>query len=174
MKKNNHELTLEEKLSLLYGNNNWHIHSNPNKGVPDFELHDGPLGCRKVKDGGGADLAANSQKATCFPAPALLACSFDPEVVSSVSKQIGLECIDQEFDMLLAPGMNIKRNPLCGRNFEYFSEDPLLAGKLAGAYIKGIQGVGVGACLKHYACNSQEKERFISDSIVDSRALQEI
>lgn len=167
------ELTLLEKASLLYGKGWWHISGYPKKGIPSFVMHDGPLGLRNVEEGADENMV-KSVPATCFPSPALLACSWNPSLMEQIGKAVGYEAIDQDTNMVLAPGVNIKRNPLCGRNFEYLSEDPLLSGEMGSGYISGIQSVGVGACLKHFACNSQEYERMVSDSIVDEKALHEI
>lgn len=168
--------SLKEKCSLLYGNGDWHTNPIERIKLRSLEMHDGPLGLRKptatkVKRG---DFVASSTKATCFPAPALYACSWDPKLVETMGHFVAEECLSQNTDMVLAPGVNIKRHPLCGRNFEYLSEDPLLAGKMGAAYINGVQSYGVGTCLKHYACNNQEDRRFVSDSVVDERALHEL
>lgn len=167
-------LSNNEKIPLLYGDCMWHTFGVPSLNLRPLEMHDGPVGLRKVKDGRGVDGLAPSTIATCFPSPCLLACSFDPELEYQVGQAIGQETLEQNVDILLAPGVNIKRNPLCGRNFEYFSEDPLLAGKMGAGFINGLQSVGIGACLKHFACNSQEFERLASDSIVDKRAMHEL
>jgi len=166
-------LSDEQKAPMLYGAGAWHFHGVGRK-VRPIELHDGPLGLRKVSEDVGTMGLGDSLPSTCFPAPCLLACSWDVALEKRIGFQMGLEARDQKTHVILAPGVNIKRNPLCGRNFEYFSEDPYLAGKMAGAYIAGVQSVGVGTSLKHFACNSQESERMISDSIVDERTLQEI
>lgn len=166
-------LSDETKASLLYGHGGWHTAGIAKKGLDPLEMHDGPLGIRYLKEEAGMTLDKTSPS-TCFPAPCLLACSFNPSLEEKIGGMMALECRAQKTGMLLAPGVNIKRNPLCGRNFEYLSEDPLLAGEMAAGFIKGLQNNGVGACLKHYAANSQETQRMISDSIVDERALQEI
>jgi beta-glucosidase len=166
-------LSDETKASLLYGHGGWHTAGIAKKGLDPLEMHDGPLGIRYLKEETGMTLDKTSPS-TCFPAPCLLACSFNPSLEEKIGGMMALECRAQKTGMLLAPGVNIKRNPLCGRNFEYLSEDPLLAGEMATGFIKGLQNNGVGACLKHYAANSQETQRMISDSIVDERALQEI
>lgn len=166
-------LSDEQKAPLLYGAGAWHFHGIGRK-VRPIELHDGPLGLRKVSEDVGTMGLGESLPATCFPAPCLLACSWDLELEKRIGTMMGLEARDQKTQVILAPGVNIKRNPLCGRNFEYFSEDPYLSGKMGGAFISGVQSVGVGTSLKHFACNNQETERMISDSIVDERTLQEI
>lgn len=166
-------LSDEQKAPLLYGNQDWHSHGLPKKGLDPIEMHDGPLGLRYVKEENVSDLSAKVAS-TCFPAPCLLACSFDVDLENRIGQMMALETRAQKTDVLLAPGINIKRNPLCGRNFEYFSEDPLLAGEMGASFINGLQKNGIGASLKHYAVNSQETNRMIVDAIVDERALQEI
>ncbi|MBQ9457048.1 MAG: glycoside hydrolase family 3 protein [Bacilli bacterium] len=162
-----------EKAALLYGQGNWHFHGIPRLGIEDVEVHDGPFGLVRFKDESTVG-DAKSEPSVCFPGPCALASSFDEELVTEVGKTMGRICRDAGTHLLLAPGINIKRNPLCGRNFEYYSEDPLVAGKLGAAFVSGIQSQGVGACLKHFACNNQEGHRMINDSIVDQRALHEI
>lgn len=166
-------LSVEEKVSLLYGDGNWRIRGIPSLGLEPLTMRDGPLGLRMCNDAN--DWAKDKTEPTIgYPSPSLLACSFDPELLSEVGKAMGRDCREHGVDALLSPGVNIKRNPLCGRNFEYYSEDPYLAGKLSAAFIKGIQSQGVGACIKHFCCNSQEDYRMVNDSIVDERALHEI
>ena len=116
----------------------------------------------------------SSEPSICFPGPCALASSFNEDLVTEIGKTVGRICRDKDVHMILAPGLNIKRNPLCGRNFEYFSEDPIVSGKMGAAYVEGVQSAGVGACVKHFACNSQESFRMVNDSIVDKRALHEI
>ena len=167
------QLTLFEKVGLLYGKGNWHLRGVPRIGLKGIELHDGPFGLVKFPD--GKDLGeAQSEPSIVFPGPCALASSFDEMLMREVGETMGRICRDHDTQMLLAPGINIKRNPLCGRNFEYYSEDPLVSGKMAAAFISGIQSQGVGACIKHFACNSQESFRMVNDSIVDRRALHEI
>lgn len=175
-KKNKTEMTSLDKVSLLYGKGSWHIRGVPCLNLPDVEIHDGPLGLRKVDEPNPKKMgeAQETVRATCFPAPCLTSCSWDSEIVFSVGEAIGNEARAHDTRMILAPGVNIKRNPLCGRNFEYYSEDPLLSGKMGAAYINGIQSTTIGACLKHFACNSQESYRMVNDSIIDERALHEI
>ncbi len=168
------QMTLEEKASLMSGENFWNTKSIERLGIPSMMLTDGPHGLRK--QGGKADhLGLNkSLPATCFPTAATLANSWDIDLVSRVGRGLGKEAAGEEVSVLLGPGLNIKRNPLCGRNFEYFSEDPYLTGKMAASMIKGIQEEGVSACPKHFAVNSQETHRMCVDEIVDLRALHEM
>ncbi len=166
------ELTLREKCHLLHGKGYWEIHGVKRLGLPAIEVHDGPFGVRKVQ-GGNPD-PYDAEISTCFPSPALLACSWDPALEHVIGEVMGKEAASKDVALLLTPGVNIKRNPLCGRNFEYLSEDPLLSGKMAAGFIRGVQSANVGACVKHFACNSQESYRNISDSMVDERALNEI
>ncbi|WP_147794473.1 glycoside hydrolase family 3 C-terminal domain-containing protein [Cellulomonas sp. Y8] len=167
-------LTLLEKAALLTGKTVWETHDLPRHGVRSIWLADGPHGVRKQT--GAADHLgiAESQPATCFPTAAAVANTWDPELAEEVGRALGAEAAAQDVDVLLGPGLNIKRSPLGGRNFEYFSEDPLLAGRMAAGYVRGIQSAGVAACPKHYAANSQELRRMASDSVVDERTLREI
>ncbi|WP_318243616.1 glycoside hydrolase family 3 C-terminal domain-containing protein [Oerskovia gallyi] len=167
------EMTLTEKASLTSGANFWNTTPVDRLGVPSIMLTDGPHGLRK--QGGAADhLGLNaSLPATCFPTAATLANSWDPGLVERVGEALGAEAAAEGVSVLLGPGLNIKRNPLAGRNFEYFSEDPLLAGRLAAAQIRGIQSRGVAASAKHFAVNSQETHRMTMDEVVDERALHE-
>lgn len=168
------ELTTLEKAALLSGESVWETRAVPRHGIRTLWLSDGPHGIRKQT--GSADhlgLGA-SQPATCFPTAATVANSWDPELALSVGEALGAEAADQGVDVLLGPGLNVKRSPMCGRNFEYFSEDPLLSGRLAAGYVRGIQSRGVAACPKHFAANSQELRRMTSDSVVDERTLREI
>ena len=168
-------MTVRETASILYGEGNWKIRGLPSLDLPSITVHDGPLGLRIGENGADPnDSKRPLAQSICYPSPALLACSFDREVLKDIGESFGLECRASKTDVLLGPGCNIKRNPLCGRNFEYYSEDPYLSGELAASFIKGIQSKGVGACLKHFACNSQEYFRMVNDSIVDERALHEI
>ena len=167
------ELTLYEQCRILHGHGAWKIEGIERLNIPTFEMHDGPLGLRYVNDDGPLDQEQNFAS-ICYPAPCLTACSFDVGLLSRIGASIADEALAHHTNMILAPGVNIKRNPLCGRNFEYLSEDPYLAGKLGAAYISGMQSHHVGACLKHFACNSQEAYRLLNDSIVDERALHEI
>ena len=167
-------LSLEQKCALLSGGTVFTTRALPGKGIPAITLSDGPNGVRK--QAGAADhLGLNpSVPATCFPTSATVANSWDPELGEAVGAAMGEEAAAQGVSVLLGPGLNIKRSPLCGRNFEYFSEDPYLAGKMAAAYVRGIQKNGIAACPKHFAVNSQELRRMASDSVVDERTLREI
>ena len=167
-------MTLEDQLALCSGADSWHTKAIPDAGIPILTMSDGPHGLRKVRAGSGMTDVNSSEPATCFPTAALSACSWDPALLEEIGRAIGEEAAAAGVGLLLGPGANIKRNPLCGRNFEYLSEDPLLAGKLAAAYIRGVESTGVGACLKHFACNNQEYKRFNSDSVMDERTLREI
>ena len=168
------KMTLEEKASLLSGANFWNTKPVERLGVPGMMLTDGPHGLRK--QGGKADhLGLNkSLPATCYPSAAGLANTWDEALIEEMGVHLGLEAASEGVSVLLGPGVNIKRNPLCGRNFEYFSEDPYLSGKMAAALIRGIQSNGVSACVKHYAANSQELRRMTNDSVLDERSLREI
>ena len=168
------KLTLEEKCYLLSGKDFWQSRSVKAKGVPNMTLSDGPHGIRK-QEGAGDQLGLNgSLPATCFPTAATIANSWDPELGEKIGQFLGMEAATQDVCVLLGPGLNIKRSPLCGRNFEYFSEDPYLAGKMAAGYVRGIQRNGVSACPKHFAANNTELRRQASDSVVDERTLREI
>ena len=141
---------------------------------PSMFMCDGPHGLRKQESHNDHLGVHKSRPATCFPAAVTSACSWDLELIGEIGSAIAEEAADQGVGIFLGPGVNIKRNPLCGRNFEYFSEDPYLAGKMAAAFIKMAQENGIGTCLKHFACNNQEFKRFNSDSIIDDRTLREI
>lgn len=167
-------LSLEERAQLLAGESHWKTYAAPSAGIPSLFLSDGPHGLRKQEGAQDCMGIAESRPATCFPTASALACSFDPELVERVGAAIGEEARRQGVDVVLGPGVNIKRHPLCGRNFEYFSEDPVVSGELGAAMVRGIQGRGVGACLKHFAANSQEHARMVSDSVVDERTLREL
>lgn len=167
-------LSLEERAQLLAGESHWKTYAAPSAGIPSLFLSDGPHGLRKQKGAQDCMGIAESRPATCFPTASALACSFDPELVERVGAAIGEEARRQGVDVVLGPGVNIKRHPLCGRNFEYFSEDPVVSGELGAAMVRGIQSRGVGACLKHFAANSQEHARMVSDSVVDERTLREL
>ena len=168
------KLTLEEKCALLSGAETFKTRGMPKHGIPQIWLSDGPHGLRK-QAGESDHLGLNpSVPATCFPTASAVANSWDAALGEEIGAALGEEAAAQEVSVLLGPGLNMKRNPLCGRSFEYFSEDPYLAGKLAAGYIRGIQSKGVAACPKHFAVNSQETRRMASDSIVDERTLREI
>lgn len=168
------ELTLEEKCALLSGAETFKTRGMPEHGISQIWLSDGPHGLRK-QAGESDHLGLNpSVPATCFPTASAVANSWDAALGEEIGAALGEEAAAQEVSVVLGPGLNMKRNPLCGRSFEYFSEDPYLAGKLAAGYIRGIQSKGVAACPKHFAVNSQETRRMASDSIVDERTLREI
>ena len=168
------KLTLEEKCALLSGAETFKTRGMPKHGIPQIWLSDGPHGLRK-QAGESDHLGLNpSVPATCFPTASAVANSWDAALGEEIGAALGEEAAAQEVSVLLGPGLNMKRNPLCGRSFEYFSEDPYLAGKLAAGYIRGIQSKGAAACPKHFAVNSQETRRMASDSVVDERTLREI
>ena len=170
----NEKLTLEEKAALLQGWTTWTTRQVQHAGIPAMFLSDGPHGLRKQAEKGDHLGLGASVKATCFPTAATMANSWDPALGEELGKALGEEAAANGVNMVLGPGLNIKRSPLCGRDFEYFSEDPYLAGKMAAAYIRGIQANGVAACPKHFAVNSQELRRMSMDSVVDERTLREI
>ena len=168
------QMTLEEKCHLLSGRDFWQSQSVERLGIENMTLSDGPHGIRK-QEGAGDQLGLNgSVPATCYPTAATMANSWDPELGEELGRHLGEEAASQDVCVLLGPGLNIKRNPFCGRNFEYFSEDPYLAGKMAAGYIRGIQENGVSACPKHFAANNTELRRMASNSVVDERTLREI
>lgn len=167
-------LTLEEKAALLQGWTTWTTREVKRLGIPAMFLSDGPHGLRK-QAGAGDHLGLNaSVPATCFPTAASMANTWNVELGEELGRALGEEAAANDVNVVLGPGLNMKRSPLCGRNFEYFSEDPYLAGKMAAAYIRGIQADGVSACPKHFAVNSQELRRMAMDSVVDERTLREI
>lgn len=171
------KMTLEQKAAFLSGFDYWHLEESPEFGLPKINVTDGPHGLRKAnpdkKAKGGIDLG-NAIPTTCFPTAATTSCSWDPELLRLQGEAMAEECLKEKVSVILGPGTNIKRSPTCGRNFEYFSEDPLLAGECAAGLINGIQSKGVGASLKHFACNSQEAFRMVIDELVDERAFREI
>lgn len=167
-------MTLQEKAALLGGKGEWETRDIPRLGIPSMVCSDGPSGLRR-QAGTGDHLGLNpSLPATCFPCPSLMACSWDQELEEAIGAALGEEAADQGVDILLGPGLNIKRNPLCGRNFEYFSEDPYFSGKMAAAFIRGVESQGIAACPKHFAVNSQELRRMAMNAVVDERTLREI
>lgn len=169
------QLTLEEKAWIISGGGDfWHTRAIPRLGIPALTLHDGPHGLRQVLPKAGQSGLEESYPATSYPSLSAVACSFDRELVFELGQALGAEAKAAGVDVLLAPGVNIKHHPLCGRNFEYFSEDPLVAGELASAYISGVQSQGTGVSLKHFAANNQEFARMINSSVIDERALREI
>lgn len=171
------KMTLEQKAAFVSGYDYWHLEEAPELGLVKLNVTDGPHGLRKAnpdkKAKGGVDLS-NSIPTTCFPTAATTSCSWDPELLRLQGEAMAEECLQEKVSVILGPGANIKRAPTCGRNFEYFSEDPLLAGECAAGLINGIQSKGVGTSLKHFACNSQEAFRMVVDEIVDERAFREI
>lgn len=168
------QMSLEQKIALCSGENFWETKSFEAYGIPSAFLCDGPHGLRKQEHAADMLGVHASRAATCFPAEVTSAGSWDPELLREIGAAIAEEAREQGVDLVLGPGANLKRNPLCGRNFEYFSEDPYLAGKLAAGFIRGMEDGGVGACLKHFAANSQEFRRFTSDGVMDERTLREL
>ena len=168
------QLTLEEKASLCSGQDFWHLKGIQRLGIPAIMVTDGPHGLRK--QAGSSDHVGlhNSLPATCFPTASALASTWNRELVYQVGQALGEECREEKVGVILGPGANIKRSPLCGRNFEYFSEDPYLSGEMAKSHINGVQSQGIGTSLKHYAVNNQEYRRMTINAIVDERALREI
>ncbi len=164
------QMTLKEKATLMSGDGWWHTHGIDRLGIPAISIFDGPHGLRKVEGGG----LPTSVPATCFPTASALASSWDINLMRQVGVGLAEECRANDVQILLGPGVNMKRSPLGGRNFEYFSEDPVLAGRMAAAYIQGVQSKGIGTSLKHYAANNQEFERMSANSKVDERTLREI
>jgi beta-glucosidase len=168
------DMTLKEKARLASGKNFWHLEGSERHDLPEVMVTDGPHGLRKQNRAADHVGLNKSVPATCFPTACALACSWDVDLLTTIGEAIGEECVAETVTVLLGPGVNIKRHPYCGRNFEYFSEDPYLTGKLAAALIRGVQNLGVGTSIKHYAVNNQEQGRMIIDAIVDERALREI
>ncbi len=168
------KMTIEEKAAFLSGKGEWQTRDFERLGIPSIFCSDGPHGIRK-QAGAGDHLGLNaSLPATCFPTAATIANSWNTELGETLGETLGEEAMAEGVNVLLGPGLNIKRSPLCGRNFEYFSEDPYLAGKMAASYVRGIQSQGVFACPKHFAVNSQELRRMAMNSVVDERTLREI
>ena len=178
------KMTLEQKAAFVSGYDYWHLEEAPELGLPKIMITDGPHGLRKqkgkdyvepegaAKTGGGIGLG-NSVPTTCFPPAATSSCSWDPDLLVKEGEAMGQECLKEKVSTILGPGTNIKRSPVCGRNFEYFSEDPLLAGKCSAAIINGVQSKGVGTSLKHFACNSQEAFRMVLNEVIDERTIRE-
>ncbi|MCK5758113.1 MAG: glycoside hydrolase family 3 C-terminal domain-containing protein [Clostridiales bacterium] len=168
------QLTLEEKAGLCSGSDFWHLKSVERLGLSKIMVTDGPHGLRK--QGGESDHIGlqNSVPATCFPTAVTTACSWDVDLIYEMGEALGEECLQEDVSVILGPGANIKRSPLCGRNFEYISEDPYHTGTMAAALINGIQSKGVGTSLKHYAMNNQETRRMTIDAVVDERTQREI
>jgi len=167
-------LTLEEKALLVEGRDSWYTHPIDRLGIPSITLTDGPHGVRLVSDTGGGFDILNNARSTAFPTSATVACSWDPEHSRRIGRALGHESRDAGVHVLLGPGVNLVRSPLCGRNFEYFSEDPLVSGAFGQAFVEGVESQGVGTSLKHYAANSNEEFRFVGDSLVDERAMREL
>ena len=163
------QMTLEEKASLCSGLDNWHTKPIERLGIPSIRMSDGPHGLRKEVPN-----QQTSVPSTCFPTAVTTASSWDRELIKQMGQALAQECQAEEVDIILGPAINIKRSPLCGRNFEYFSEDPYLSSQLATAYIQAVQSMGVGTSLKHYAANNQEYRRFTIDETIDERTLREI
>ena len=168
------QMTLKEKASLCSGKDFWHLKSIERLGLPEIMVGDGPHGLRKQNAENKKVGIGNSYPATCFPTAVTTACSWDRDLIYKMGQALAEECLQHGVSVLLGPGVNMKRSPLCGRNFEYFSEDPELAGEMGAAFIAGVQSKGIGTSLKHFAGNSQEMKRMTSNSIIDERALREI
>ncbi len=168
------QMTLEEKAALCSGKNFWFLKDNERLGIPSIMVTDGPHGLRKQVGAGDHVGLQESVPATCFPTASALAATWNRELVHQVGVALGEECRAENVGVILGPGANIKRSPLCGRNFEYFSEDPYLSGEIAKSHINGVQSQGIGTSLKHYVANNQEYRRMTIDTVVDERALREI
>ncbi|MCL2507669.1 MAG: glycoside hydrolase family 3 C-terminal domain-containing protein [Oscillospiraceae bacterium] len=169
------QLTLEEKAGLCDGLDYWHLKAVERHALPSIMICDGPHGLRKQNPNKSKDAGfMKSVPAVCFPLACVTACSWDPGLLYEMGQALGDKCLAEKVSVILGPGVNIKRSPLCGRNFEYFSEDPLLAGEIGAALINGIQSKGVGTSMKHFAANNQETRRMTVSSVVDERALREI
>jgi beta-glucosidase len=167
------QLTVEEKAALCAGANYWQTKEIPRVNLPSMRMSDGPHGLRRQIESEGSP-EGDSLPSTCFPTASAIACSFNRQLLQEVGVAMGEECLQEGVDILLGPGVNMKRHPMCGRNFEYFSEDPVVAGELAAAMINGVQSQGVGTSLKHFAANNQESKRMTVSSVVDERAFREI
>lgn len=168
------KMTLEEKASLMSGKDYWKSNNIDRLGINSMFLADGSHGIRKQSKASDRIGLNAGNPATCFPTAATISNSWNEDLAEKIGEYLGAEAVDQKINVLLGPAINMKRNPLCGRNFEYFSEDPYLAGKLAAGYIRGIQSNGIAACVKHFAVNNQEERRMTIDTIVDERTLREI
>ncbi len=168
------KMSLEEKAKFVSGFNYWHLESDENLGLPEIMITDGPHGLRKQNPKGDSVGLGNSYPATCMPTAATSSCSWDEDLLRREGEALAEECLQEQVSVILGPGTNIKRSPVCGRNFEYFSEDPLLAGKMTAAMVNGCQSKGVGNSVKHFACNSQEAYRMVINEVIDERALREI
>ena len=170
------KMTLEEKASLCSGHDYWHSKGVPSAGIPSVMLTDGPHGIRKraEKTSEKSHSILKGAPAICYPTASATACSWDADLLYKMGQALGDECLKERISVLLGPGVNIKRSPLCGRNFEYFSEDPVLAGEMAVAFINGVQSKGIGTSIKHYAVNNQETRRMTVNAVVDERTLREL
>ena len=168
------QMTLEEKAAICDGADFWHLKGMEKYGFPSIMVCDGPHGLRKKDYSKTGDSLSNSVPAISYPTAATTAASWDPELLYEMGVALGKKCLKEEVGVLLGPGINMKRSPLCGRNFEYFAEDPILAGELSAGFINGVQSMGVGTSLKHFCANSQETRRMTCDSVVDERTLREI
>lgn len=180
------KMSLEQKATFVSGSDYWHLEEDLSLGLPKICITDGPHGLRKAKGkdyvpeegeaktGGGGIGLGNSVPTTCFPPAATSSCSWDEELLFAEGEAMAEECLKEKVSVILGPGTNIKRSPTCGRNFEYFSEDPVLAGKCSAAVINGVQSKGVGTSLKHFACNSQEAFRMVLNEVIDERAMREL
>ena len=169
-------LTIEEKAALLEGYNSWMTNAIPRLGISVIHLTDGPVGVRKKSEdvGEGVMGLGKSKPSTAFPTSVTIANGWNPEHAEKMGRAIGEECVEYDVQVLLGPALNLKRDPRCGRNFEYYSEDPLLSGKMAAAMVRGVQSTGTAACPKHFALNNCENHRYMSDSVIDERAAREL
>lgn len=170
------KMTLEEKASLCSGKDYWHTEAIPGVNIPSIMLTDGPHGIRKRVEEKSKEekMSLKGVPAICYPTASATACSWDRDLLYKMGEALGEECLKEDVSVLLGPGTNIKRSPLCGRNFEYFSEDPLLAGEMAASFINGVQSKGIGTSIKHFAANNQETRRMTVNTVADERALREI
>lgn len=171
------KMSLEQKAAFVSGFDYWHLEGAPELGLPQIMITDGPHGLRKQnKDKKASDGIGlgNSVPATCFPPAATSSCSWDEDLLRQEGEALGEECLKEQVSTILGPGTNIKRSPVCGRNFEYFSEDPYLAGKCSANLVNGVQSKGIGTSLKHFACNSQEAFRMVVNEVIDERAMREL
>ena len=168
------EMTLEEKAGMCSGKDFWHLKGVERLGIPEVMVSDGPHGLRKQAEEADHLGLNESIKAVCFPTACATACSFDRDLLEEMGERIGDECQAEDLSVIMGPAVNIKRSPLCGRNFEYFSEDPYLASQMAAAHIKGVQSKNVGTSIKHFAANNQEHRRMSCSSEIDERTLREI
>lgn len=171
------KLSLEQKAAFVSGYDYWHLNSAPEVGLPQIMITDGPHGLRKQnKDKKASDGIGlgNSVPATCFPPASTTSCSWDEELIQAEGEALAEECLKEQVSTILGPGTNIKRSPVCGRNFEYFSEDPYLAGKCSASLVNGVQSKGIGTSLKHFACNSQEAFRMVINEVIDERTMREL